>query len=233
MDMANKAFIVTRYLYDKSKVFKTLEAAINEKIYNEAVFWGYELYYSWYEEEVIDFLIKLCERILPQYKRLHRFLNKLFAEWLEKPVCEKPTGIICTIIKNILDKDPNLEEPKALIFFVMDESTAVPFQTLYLKHPYRILPAVCKYWLLEPPENPTILPEDKVNELRDFIDHWLFYASRTPVWAHRIHQYQGKVETESKTVIFETDDLAEEFYAKYGYEPEEQCIEVQRRLLGI
>jgi len=229
----NQDLTVTRYLYDKDKVFQTLEIAINDRFFEESLFWAYELYYSWYETEVIVFLLEICKKLLPQHIRLYRFLSKKYAEWLVKPLSEKPAGIIGTIIKNILKNDTTKEEPQAQIFNNMDESTAVPFQTLYLKHPYRILPAVCKYWLLESPENPAILPEGKVNELRDFIEHWLFYASRTPIWEYRITKYKGIINTESKTIIFESDDLAEEFYSKYGYEPDEQSIEVQRRLLGI
>jgi hypothetical protein len=229
----NQDLTVTRYLYDKNKAFQTLEIAINDRFFDESMFWAYELYYSWYETEVIVFLLEVCKKRLPQYKRLYRFLSKKYAEWLEKPLSEKPAGIIGTIIKNILKNEISNEEPQAQIFIIMDESTAVPFHTLYLKHPYRILPAVCKYWLLEPPENPEILPEYKVNVLRDFIDNWLFYASRNPLWENRIVKHKGTINTEFKTVVFETHDLAEEFYAKYGYEPDEQSIEVQRRLIGI
>ena len=88
-------------------------------------------------------------------------------------------------------------------------------------------------WLILIPENPSEITEEQRVILRDFCDHWLFYASKTPIWEHRILQYNGTINNEKKTVEFENHELLEEFFEKYGFEPDEQTIEIQRRCIGI
>ena len=55
---------------------------------------------------------------------------------------------------------------------------------------------------------------------------WLYYCAETPVWASRIREGGGKVL--DKRVEFENDDLLEEFYEKWGFEPDEQCSEMHQ-----
>jgi hypothetical protein len=60
--------------------------------------------------------------------------------------------------------------------------------------------------------------------------HWEYYASFSPIWAQRITQFKGKIDHINKKVVFieePDDDLMQEFYELYGYEPDEQKKEVQ------
>ena len=72
-----------------------------------------------------------------------------------------------------------------------------------------------------------------------FLNHWLYYASKSPVWLQRIHEYKGKVLEKEKTVVFleegedEDDVLLQSFYDCYGYEPDEQKKEVQDKSIGL
>jgi len=228
----NESLALTRYLYNKTRVFELLLEAMDENQYDESLFWGYELYYSWLEIETIDYLITLAESKLPGYKRFHRFLSKKKAEWLSKEIHEKPHNIIATIIKNILIRDPILTECDAQIYVIISINDIESYETKIIYPIYKTLPLLCKYWLTIP-ENPPVVSEEQRSSLRDFCDHWLFYASKIPLWEHRILQYKGTIDKETRQVIFENDDLMEEFFEKYGYEPDEQPIEIQRRLLGI
>jgi len=223
---------LTRYLYNKTKVFEVLETAIEEKNYKESLFWAYELYYSWLEIETIDYLISLAESKLPEYKRFHRFLSKKKAEWLSTEIHEKPHNIIATIIKNIFIRDPMDIESDAQIYFIISMKDIESYKTYNIEPVYKTLSTFCRYWLTIP-ENPTIVSEEQRLILRDFCDYWLFYASRTPLWKHRILEYRGSIDLEKKTVEFENNELMDEFFEKYGYEPDEQTIEIQRRLVGI
>lgn len=77
-----------------------------------------------------------------------------------------------------------------------------------------------------------------------FLNHWLYHASKSPVWLERIHQYKGKVLEEEKKVVFleegededeceEDDVLLQSFYDCYGYEPDEQKKEVQDKSIAL
>ena len=57
---------------------------------------------------------------------------------------------------------------------------------------------------------------------------WLVCASYSPLWAKRIAVHGGTVQGNSK-VVFKNEVLEETFYSKYGYEPDEQSMEVQYR----
>ena len=49
--------ILTRYLYFKDDVLCSLFFSILNKEKDEALFWAYELYYSGYEEETVEYLL--------------------------------------------------------------------------------------------------------------------------------------------------------------------------------
>ena len=71
--------------------------------------------------------------------------------------------------------------------------------------------------------------------------NWIFYASRSPLWRKRIELYGGNVidndtDTDTDTgghVNWTDDDLFEEFHQLYGYDTDEQPIELTRRNLAI
>jgi hypothetical protein len=62
--------------------------------------------------------------------------------------------------------------------------------------------------------------------------HWLYYANKSPIWAERISINGGKLNHESHSVYFDTVDLEEAFYDKYGLEPDEQPKQVQEMNIG-
>jgi hypothetical protein len=64
-------------------------------------------------------------------------------------------------------------------------------------------------------------------------ENWLYYSAKTPIWKERIEQYKGIIDEELKRIYFEDDELEEDFYNTYGYEPDEQPIEIQNRCLGV
>jgi hypothetical protein len=79
-------------------------------------------------------------------------------------------------------------------------------------------------------------PLSKANQtklLNIFRDKWLFCASFSPIWKKRIHEYHGKIDGKTSSIIFLNMDDSEEFYNRFNYEPDEQDIELQKKCLGI
>ncbi len=56
---------------------------------------------------------------------------------------------------------------------------------------------------------------------------WIYYSSKSPMWAKRIAEHGGVVNEENKTVDFENEDAEEKFHQDYGLEPDEQDKNVQ------
>lgn len=116
-------------------------------------------------------------------------------------------------------------EPEDVVMY----ETIIPNKINY--QPYKILSLGCLYSI------------DKYNYLSLFsisrnyqknplnIYHysWLYYSSFTPVWSKRILEYNGIINHESKSITFENYEDEENFYDNYGYEPDEQKIEVQHK----
>jgi hypothetical protein len=103
---------------------------------------------------------------------------------------------------------------------------------------YRILQSACicgiddlKYLILFKLERYKI---KKRNDLIDIYNNkWLYHASFSPVWFDRIKQHRGYVDYIKQTVEFVDEDQRQEFYSKYGYEPDEQPMNVKEKSIMI
>ena len=75
------------------------------------------------------------------------------------------------------------------------------------------------------------LERDKLNKsLTDlYNDKWLYQASFSPLWFDRIKRHRGYVDYTKQTVEFVDEDLQQSFFAKYGYEPDEQPINIKEK----
>jgi hypothetical protein len=62
---------------------------------------------------------------------------------------------------------------------------------------------------------------------------WMYYASNSPIWNMRFQKYGIKMDHLLKEVVFPSDDVFETFMDKFGFEPDEQCLHIQRACLGI
>jgi hypothetical protein len=51
--------VFTRYLYSKEEVERSLFLALLEHQWKEALFWGYELYYSGYQMYIMNFAMNI------------------------------------------------------------------------------------------------------------------------------------------------------------------------------
>jgi hypothetical protein len=101
---------------------------------------------------------------------------------------------------------------------------------------YKILPMASMYYI----DNDNYLSLFKLK--RDIQDiknayyyQWLYHASYSPLWMERIKQFNGYIDSINKTVLFnekeDSDDNQQAFYDNYGYEPDEQKLEIQFRTI--
>jgi hypothetical protein len=62
--------------------------------------------------------------------------------------------------------------------------------------------------------------------------NWEYHASFSPIWFKRITEFGGKVDHCLQKIVFQeepNDNLKQEFYKNYGYEPDEQLTKVQEK----
>ncbi len=216
----SKLPVFTRYLYNYSNCIKNLEITISEHLQDETLFWAFELYYSGFRDDAT----KVCKSAIEhlENKKRKSAMKKLIKDY-------ETTPNETTFAKMV----GNLAMPENSRFIIdYDEQiinkckTILPNNTT-IKH-WNVLQHACKY-------------TSRVTEGLEiynivFGSDWLYYASATPIWSDRIKKYNGIVDHNKKTVIFPedpTDHMMQAFYSRYGYELDEQPMQVKHRILGI
>ena len=70
-------------------------------------------------------------------------------------------------------------------------------------------------------------------DLKDaYLNNWEYHASFSPLWSQRIQWFGGYPDYNTQKIVFTQDDSAQKFYRLYGYEPDEQKLEVQEKSVG-
>ena len=73
---------------------------------------------------------------------------------------------------------------------------------------------------------------ENINELIWY--HWEYHAYNSPIWKERFDKYKIKIDHEKEKIDFEDDDELEDFYSKWGFEPDEQSQEtINKRMFQI
>ena len=65
-----------------------------------------------------------------------------------------------------------------------------------------------------------------------YFNNWEYHASFSPLWSQRIQWYGGYPDYNTQKIIFTEEESAQKFYRLYGYEPDEQKLEVQEKSVG-
>ena len=133
----------------------------------------------------------------------------------------------------------NIKLGKSLYIHVDDEDiimyeniNSIPENNEFL--PYKILTNACIYNIDSKNYLSLFhLKRNKYNIELAYRYNWLYYASYSPLWKNRILKYTGIIDHENKKVVFLYEKDEEEFYNYFGYEPDEQKIEVQQKSIQI
>jgi hypothetical protein len=244
--------ILTRYLYIKEEVLISLTIAIIEKNREEALFWAYELYWSGFQEETFEFLMscywELFETLNP---RLKTFLQSQFDSWKQDHNKHWTLG---TIVRNLADKsrkfqvdtfalkvsptpESKIKDHRFYIELCDDDITQYDtISPIQGELPRLTLGKVCRFSTRKE-YNDIFGTGHKSLTQKEILNtstmKWDYYASFSPVWKERIEDHNGKIDDVSKCVVFDDDDDREEFYDRYGYEPDEQSIDILSKITHV
>ncbi len=241
-------YILTRYLYSYMEVKQSLFLSILKKDFNQSLFWGYELYFSGFQEETFDYFIEMIDEL---YKKKPVTLKKMIQHekniWLKDNTLHLPFGncisILCineynltpfvkqffgvnckkeeqNSIQNKKDFEMTDELLKPLLTF--DDHSILSYKVLKMKQTYSPEKRYIDLLKIYCPQNATDIISGK----------WLYFASVSPIWHQRITHHNGIINEEENSVTFEDDDSLEEFYNLWGYEPDEQSKQIQLNLGG-
>jgi len=181
--------------------------------------------------DTID-VYKLCLNIfeLTKSKLIKDFVSILKTNNIDKNI------LLLSRIMQMFSKKHNLKKGKS-IYITVEQEQIAKYKTIYvsndLKH-YRVLEKA-RECSIDSLKHLRLfkLNRNKYNLNPLYWHKWEYYASFSPLWNQRIASFNGIVDHNATRVIFEDDDLMEEFYRSYGYEPDEQSKAVQDKSIMI
>ena len=245
----------TRYLYIVNDVKTSLLMAILNNDVDEALFWCYELYYSGYILDVFQMINNIYNEFYSVFNpHLSLFLDKIQTDWENKENCD---CIIGTMVYNLINREHSISgfvekysntpfnlvyremcKPDHKFYVILEYKDIAKYKTVEIGENLRghqLLKHVTRYATHEY-ANVIFEHEHSTMEFNELLDiyrnHWLYYAAFTPIWIERIEQYKGSVDHETKKIVFGNEDLEEEFYNRYNYEPDEQPMSIVLKNIG-
>ena len=198
---------LTRYLYSRIEVKQSLFISLLQKDISQSLFWGYELYYSGFQEETFDFMNDIYNEIYAKLNPdLKPFIDKMISEWSE---CENDDNdcnlgsIIYTLSLrdydivaftksklsyNITKDNPDITNTPLCICTMLPEHIE-KYKTHIVstetgEKAYKVLSTLKLYPIIKDHNTlfDTRMPEDFKNIYHAPLEEWLFYASRSPIW---------------------------------------------------
>ena len=78
-----------------------------------------------------------------------------------------------------------------------------------------------------------LMRDDYDNISNCYYNHWEYYAYNSPIWKNIFNKYNITIDDINKQIIFNDDHEFEDFYERFGYEPDELPADIQHKLFGI
>jgi len=225
--------ILTRYLYNKIDVKQSLLLALLEHNHEEALFWGYELYYSGFENDAFVYLSNIYEFIYSfQNEFIREALRKIITQWKSNNSEDWHIG---SIIMTLSSRNYNLKyfmkayfdydspeyicDKKNNFIIHLKEKDIEKYKTVSNVIPSNYLALGCKYPIRK-----------EVNDIFNFVEisrkefelYWLYHCRDTPFWIDNIINYDGMIDDFNKHIEFPNDTLCDAFYDKWNIEPDDQ-----------
>jgi len=149
-----------------------------------------------------------------------------------------PTKIILlakmlTRKQKLTEKD-NPVKKKKNFYVKINEKSLEQYKTITISHVYQTLATACKLGI----DDDKMLSLFKLARTKEtnltekYNTNWLYPASFSPGWFERIQKCKGYIDYMNQTVKFITEEAEEEFYQKYGYEPDEQPLATKIKAIG-
>ena len=250
--------IFTRYLYYKNHVVLSLLKSLLEQEIKKAIFWAYELYFSGFQTELFSIILIIYNIFYESEnsEKMTTFIESKIEEWKNNKFKHH---LVATIIHTMaycrrvtVDeiKDNIVKNKKITVFILYNSKDIEEYKTKKVTsslRQYRILQEACLYATDKDVSISILLKQNNIRWLNQyFIEdedllnkyfyNWEYYSFFTPIWKERIVKCGGTANHETKQIEFlegEGEGEGEErFYNEWGYEPDEQPMEITLRTVG-
>ena len=245
--------ILSRYLYSIMDVKVSLLLSILEHDQEKALFWGYELYFSGFQEEAFEYLLDIARWVFQIY-----FLDcdqdnemidwVLYCNYVWSLSSDGEHHQLGNCIATMCNHEHNLAPFIERYFQIKIEKTEHKTDNKYIRLKpedidvykqdysnvklYQVLQHARKYSINKDFDEifKVFVPENQNNV---YFDNWTYYASYSPIWASRMIEYGTMIDLKNKKVVFKNEDLEQEFYNKWNYEPGEQPLTTHEQAMRL
>lgn len=248
---------LTRYLYSAVEVKQSLLISLLQHNVSQALFWGYEYYYSGFEEDTFDFLKNIYHEIYAETNpTLEEYILELITEWENNDDNRYDCNIgsiiytlalrsynLVSFIKTYLNykitnDESNIEfMPECLVRLLpehIEKYKTVMVNVEMGEKAYNLLKTVKLYPIIKDHNN--LFDTQIHTNFRDIyhypFEKWLYYASNTPIWLERIYDHNGTINHDLQTVTFENEKDETEFCELWDYEQDELPSNIRELSLG-
>jgi len=183
------------------------------------------------EDNLTELLIKFIDYFLKKGVKLKR--AKILSYFKSNPYVNYRI-ILLSKIMHFYALFSCLKMGKKLFISADQEDTSI-YETIYngeltTFRPYKILPIACIYGTNDHSCLSLFkLRRDDYEIKKEYYFNWEYHAYSCPIWKTRFEKYGGVLDHENKNVKFADDELFEDFYDEYSYEPDEQKISIKEK----
>jgi len=143
--------------------------------------------------------------------------------------------ILLSKIMGLFSKKEHLKKGKS-IYINVEPEDIIPYETIFGTNElpnYRVLEKAYMCGIDDLKHLSLFkLNRNKYNIQHEYWYKWEYHASFSPLWSQRIRQFKGYPDYTNQKIIFyeePNDDLIQEFYHLYGFEPDEQNKNIQEK----
>ena len=218
----------TKKIYNIEQLSNSFQFWVNNKDYRSIA--------NWILNENKEFqLIKIYEIIIQIFEEngVKLLKSKLLKDFNKLNFNDDKILLVAKIMALFSNKD-NLKKGKS-IYIQTTKVEITCYETLILDRGHRVLEIACingiddfEYLSLFK------LKRNNYNINEKYWFNWLYHASFSPIWSKRIHIYGGYPDYLNQKVVFKedpSDELMQQFYDLYGYEPDEQKKSIQEKCI--
>ena len=219
------------------KIYQNLIIYIYKRDYEGVVYWLYKLLLIDKCEErhlFINLIRFLIHNVIQVYdvEADNVYLEHCMAVYNKFLNINKDKNVpnyllFISIISNILNNDSNRECPIKL-FDKSHCKTIYENENRCVDRIYNILKEKRLYSVAQYIGSFDILRNNIDNFQDNILANWEYYTQHTPCWIERFRLFKASF-SENGKIVFENDDLLEEFYESYGYELDEQSKIIQNQ----
>ena len=242
--------VLSRYLYSITDVQQSLLLSILEHTTEQALFWGYELYFSGFQEEAFDYLMDIAKYYFKyifdcdQDNDMIHWVDYCKYVWDLSPneshhhfgsciatMCNHNHNLAPFVsryfnidIKKVdcLDENTYINmEPNEVDVYNEDYSKKTLYQILQHARKYAVNKTFDKLFK-------TYSPENEMKYILTIGYIMLVYHQ----YGRRVLFVGARIDERNKKIIFADEDLEEEFYEKWNYEPDEQSLATHQQAMG-